>query len=136
MGLTEKRAIEDFKSNQYNDWKSKIETASGFQPEIQIEWDALATEGESHLFIEGFGKVYFEPLILAFKEITRDQMGSDALKKGLQKIHICNSSSFYSPNQAISFSSGVLKIDHSPTANIQDIKSRQQKIQEVLEKNI
>ncbi len=136
MGLKERKAVQEFQETRFNNWKNEIQNAAGFTPEFEIEWDTMAVDGQSHLFEEGFQKVYFEPIVNALKAIASDKMGADALKAGLKKIHVCNKSGYYSPGQAITFESGVLKIDHEPTSNMSDIEPRQKKIQDILEKNL
>ncbi len=133
MGLAEKRAVQDFQNNKFDGWKKQICAAAGFEPKFQIAWETMAQDGYAHLFEEGFQKIYFQPLVNAFTEVCKDQMGKDAVKTSLKEIRICNKSGHYSPRPAINFENGILTIDHEPTTNMQDIDDRTKQIITVLE---
>jgi hypothetical protein len=135
MGLAERRAIEEIKKGALVEWTAKINKAAGFAPAMEILWDSLAVEGESHLYAECIPKVYFEPLVKSFASITRDEMGRDALKSALKKIVIKNESSSYSPN-SFSFDGGVLTIDHQPCANVDDIEIRATALTKLIENKL
>ncbi len=133
MGLAEKRAVEQFKTNIYPKLKSEIDEAAGFDVNIDVEWDTLAEDEYAHLYNEGFEKVYFSPLIKAFKDITIDDLGKKALKAGLSQVAIKNASGIGS-TAGITFDKSVLTIDHSPVTNIDDVDERASYIQKIVEK--
>jgi hypothetical protein len=136
MGLAEKRAIQDFQNNKFDSWKRQISEAAGCDLQFNIQWDTLTKDGESHLFEEGFQKVFFQPLLDAMKQICKDQMGKDAIKAGVKEIHILNKSGNYSPGRAITFQNGILTIDHEPTSNMQDIADRTKTLVSVIENGL
>lgn len=131
-GLKEDRGIKDFQDNSYPQLKKEIDAVTGVDVQIEVDWNSIAVKDSSHLYKEGFTKVYFQPLINAFKQICNDDMGKSALQKGLKKVIIKNSSNHYSPSK-FSFKDDILVIDHSPTSNLGDIKDRTKKIVKLLE---
>jgi len=61
MGLAERRGAEQFKSNDYPGWKSRIDEAAGFEVPVEVAWDELAVAGYAGSYAEFFPKVYFQP---------------------------------------------------------------------------
>ena len=101
-----------------------------------MNWDSLAVTGYAHLYDEGFTKVYFDPIMKAFKSITADDLGKDSLKKNLKKIVIKNEAGNYSGSSAYSFSNDMLTIDHQPVTNIEDIDSPAEALEKLLGDNM
>jgi len=135
MGLAERRAIKDFQDNHLPKLQAEIHKAAGFPVPIEVNWEQLATEGQSHLFVEGWTDVFFKPVIEALRQIGRDAMGQDALKAGLKKIEFRNASGYYSPGSAISFQNGTLMFDHE-LSNVGDINDRTKAAIELMEKSL
>src|ERR1044072_5172324 len=136
MGLQERRAVKAFQDGSYQNLTSEINTLAGSSLEFEVNWDTLALEEYSHLYDEGFTKVYFTPLINALKEITIDDMGKEALKETLKKIVIKNEAGNYYGSTAYAFSGGVLTIDHQPFSNIDNITERSEESSKLLMKNL
>ncbi len=118
MGLKEKREKQAFIDNQFPEIQKTIFNAAKFEPEMDIQWDAIATDGESHLYAEAWPKVYFEPLVEAFTSITQDDMGAEALKESLKKIVITNDGNNSNGNKWCQYENGVLTLTHKPTSNV------------------
>jgi hypothetical protein len=136
MGLAERRAAKEFQDGQFPEWKRKIDAAAGFPVEVTVNWEQLAGDDYAHLYAEAWPKVYFEPLVAALAEISKDAMGKDALKGALKKIEIVNVGGIYYGDRWASFSSGVLKLDHQPFSNIDDVKDRTKGVVDLLEKSL
>jgi hypothetical protein len=136
MGLQERRAVKTFQDGSYQNITSEINTLAGYTPEIDVKWDTLALEEYSHMYEEGFTKVYFTPLINALKEITADDMGKEAIKETLKKVVIKNEAGNVYGSTAYSFSGGVLTIDHQPFSNIDNITERSEELSKLLMKNL
>ncbi|MFT3934948.1 MAG: hypothetical protein QM726_15085 [Chitinophagaceae bacterium] len=132
MGLTEKRAIKSFQDGPYQTLVKEIDTIAGFPVEFDVKWDTLAEPEYAHMYEEGFTKVYFTPMINAFKGITVDEMGKEALKETLKKVIIKNESGAYYGSTAYAFENGVLTIDHKPFTNIDDISDRSKELEKLL----
>jgi len=132
MGLTEKRSIKAFQDSKYPELVKEINTLAGFPVEFDVKWDTLAEPDYAHLYEEGFTKVYFTPVVNAFKAITADDLGKEALKETVKKIVIKNEGGFYSAGSAYSFENGVLTIDHQPVSNIDDISDRSSHLEKFL----
>src|SRR3954462_2343928 len=75
MGLAERRAAKEFETKRFPQLKKDIDDAAGFEVPVTVAWDTLAKEGEAHLYDDCWPKVYFQPLVAAFKGITIDDMG-------------------------------------------------------------
>lgn len=133
MGLAERRVIHDFQSNELPALQGRVDHAAGFSLTVEANWEALAPEGESRLYVESWKAIYFEPLIAALEAIGKDEMGREALKKGLSKVVIANSSANVYPDNWAKFEGGTLTLDHDPLTNAADIQPRASKLVAVLE---
>ncbi len=136
MGLAERRAVKEFEEKRFPQLKKDIDQAAGFEVPVTVHWDTLAKEGMSHLYDGCWPKVYFQPLVEAFKAITFDDMGKEALKASLKKIEIQSRSGNSSSRRVASFDNGTLLLDHEPHTNVDDIKDRTKAIRELLESKL
>ncbi len=134
MGLAERRVQKEFQDNHFPKLKGQLETASGTSVPLEVNWETLAPEGQSHLYLDAWTKVYFEPTIAAFQDVCRDQMGKDALKEKLKKIVMQNTKGTYYGDRWASFEAGVLTLDHEPCTNVDDVAERTKGLVAVLEK--
>jgi hypothetical protein len=135
MGLAERRAAKDFQDNQLPPLQAEISMLAGTELSLEINWEELATANQAHLYADAWPELYFKPVIAALRQITRDQMGKDAVASGLKKLEIRNSKGAYSPASAITFASGTLAIDHD-LSNVGDTDARAKYIVELLEKSL
>ncbi|WP_405397588.1 DUF6882 domain-containing protein [Maribacter sp. Asnod2-G09] len=133
MGLKEKRIIKAFENDLYPALEADIYAAAGYNVAIEIQWDTLQEDRFSHLYNDTFPKIYFLPIIEAFKAICVDEMGVELLKAGLKKVVITNENDHHNEERAITFEDGVLKIDHSPVINADRVDNRTARIVALLE---
>lgn len=133
MGLAEGRVIDDFETNQLPALQNKVDEAAGFSLPIQAKWETLAPEGESHLYAESWKDVYFEPLIAALQSVGADEMGREALKKGLHRVIIANTRGNYYSDKWATLEGNALTLDHEPITNVQDVQGRTARLISVLE---
>lgn len=96
MGLAERRAIKQFEDNQWPSLQKQINDAAGTSIPIEVDWASLAAEGYAHLYEESLPKIYFIPIIEAFKKIAFDEMGKEALAAGVTKIIVQNKKDYTS----------------------------------------
>lgn len=136
MGLLERRAIKAFQEGNYQNLVKEINTIAGYNLQFDVQWDTLALEEYSHLYDEGFTKVYFTPIINALKEITTDDLGKDALKNALKKVVIKNENNISYSDNAYKFEGGTLSVDHSPVSNIDNISERSESLTKLLNKSL
>ena len=136
MSLTDRRALKEFETKRYPLIKKDIDEAAGFEIPVEVKWDTLAAEDMGHLYDECWPKVYFRPLIEALKAITIDDMGKEALKTGVKKIEIQNVAGIYYGDRMATLDGGVLRLDHKPTTNVDDINNRRKGIQKLLESKL
>jgi hypothetical protein len=135
MGLAERRATKEFQDKNLPELTKEIQKQAGFEVPIEINWEQLAVDGQSSAYKEYWTEVFFKPVIEALRQISRDDMGKEALKGGVKRIEFRNSSGHYSPSSAISFEGGTIVIDHDYT-NIGDVKDRTQYLIEIVEKGL
>jgi hypothetical protein len=135
MGLAERRAVELFKSDDYPQWKAKIDQASGFEMPVEVAWDELAVEEYAASYASFFPQVYFQPLLDALTAITVDEIGKSALRQGLKKIFIRNTGQYHN-SRGFAFDEGVLTIDHQPHSNVADGPERAKGLQQLLESGL
>ncbi|WP_206604225.1 DUF6882 domain-containing protein [Aquimarina sediminis] len=136
MGGKEKSAIQEFKNEQFQELKNRINKAAGFDVVLEVAWDTLIEDRFSHLYHDSFPKIYFLPILEAFNTICIDKLGQELLKDGLKKVTIINNDNYHNPEKAITFSNGVLTIDHSPILNADKIEDRTKQIVTLLENNL
>ena len=141
LGLAERRAIAAYQQDKWPAIQAGIQGAAGFPVPVDVEWDQLAIPGYAKNYAEDefFGKTIFEPLTSALRSITADQMGRDALKTKLQRIHVrfdeATAPASNYPN-GIKFEGGVLDINWRPFSNAANVKPRTDALTDLLEKNL
>ncbi|WP_405226020.1 hypothetical protein [Dokdonia sp. Asnod1-B02] len=136
MGLKEKRFTKTFQEEQFPQLQKAIIEAAGFDVTFNIAWDTLFEDRFLHLYSDSYPKIYFLPLIEAFKAITADEMGKEALAESLKEIHITNTKDHHNPANGFTFSNGVLTLDHSPIINADNVESRTKVLTTILENNL
>lgn len=125
LGLAERRGIKKYQDETYPALLSAIRAAAGTELEVDVKWDVIAGAGQAVSYSEPWywTQIYFEPLAAALAQVGRDDMGKEALKKGLKKVVVTHDAatapaSNY-PN-GLSFEGGVLTINFTPGANAGD----------------
>ena len=141
LGLAERRAIAAYKQDQWPSVEQAIHKAAGFDVPVDVEWDQLAMPGDASHYREDeyFGKTIFQPLVAALTSITSDQMGRDALKAKLQRIHIRfdeKTAPVSAYANGVSFQGGVLDINWRPFTNTADVDDRTKALTGLMEKNL
>ncbi|PQJ69638.1 DUF6882 domain-containing protein [Polaribacter butkevichii] len=136
MGLKEKRIIQAFQKELFPALETEINTAAGFAVPLDISWNTLMEDRFSHLYNDTFPKIYFLPLIEAFKAICIDEMGVELLKAGLKNVIIINENEEHNLERAITFEEGVLKINHSPVINADAVDRKTARIISLLEEKL
>lgn len=136
MGLAERRASKEFETKRYPAFKKEIDEAAGFELPVEVRWETMQAEGYAHLYDDSYPKVYFRPLIQALKNITFDDMGKEAVKTGLKKVIIQNTTGNYSGGYMAQFQDGVLTLEHEPCSNVDYEKERIEGIQKLLESKL
>ena len=141
LGLAERRAIAAYRQDKWPAIEQGIQQAAGFVVPVEVEWDQLTIPGDAAHYADDafFGKTIFEPLTTALRGITRDEMGRDALRAKLKRIHVRYDektvpASNY-PN-GLTFAEGVLDINWRPFANVHDLQPRIDALTQILEKNL
>lgn len=135
MGLAERRATKEFQEKQFPELRNEIHKLAGFPVPVEVAWDQLAVEGQTDYYKEAWTEIFFKPVIDALRQIGRDDMGKEALKGGLKKVELRNSSGNYSPHSAITFQNGTILIDHE-LSNVGDTKDRTKHLVEIVEKGL
>ncbi len=142
MNLKERRALKAFQEDILPQWVTQINDAAQFEVEIEVDWGKLAKNEAaedtdwSHRYAEAWPRVYFEPVVLAFKDITADDMGREALRENLNRIAVTNSGRFYHGEQAYRLEDKTLVIDHQPFANQDDTGLRHAALRSLLEQSL
>jgi hypothetical protein len=133
--LAQRRVVQDFETKQFPAIKSAIAEAAGQPIQLEVNWESLAVPGDEHNYAESWPKIYFEPLIAAFKDVGHDDMGRDALKAGIKKIVVQNVKGCDYGDCWASLQDGVLTLDHSFT-NAFDAEGRRIGLVKVLEQSL
>ena len=134
MGLKEKKAARDFEQDRLDSLKAQIFEAAKFEFEIEIKWDTITIDGYSHLYDQTWSLIYFEPVIIALKELCSDDFCQEAVQADLKKMVIENDGDIHNSSKCASYSDGVLTINHSPIINAENqVQDRAKTIKEVIE---
>jgi hypothetical protein len=136
MALAERRAVQEFETNQLPALKERVEKAAGFSVPLEISWDTLAVTGESRLYAESWPAVYFEPLVGALEWVGRDNMGREAIQSEVKKIVLQNTKGCTNPDCWAAFHDGVLTLDHEAITNVHDVDGRRKALIAVLEQGL
>lgn len=136
MGLAERRVAKEFETQKLPGLQQELDAAAGIAVPLEVDWESLSIDGQSHLFMESWEKVYFRPLIGAIKQIAADSIGADAIKAALKKVVIHNKSGIYSADRWAKFAGGTLTLDHEPTSNADYVDDRKNGLVAELEKNL
>ncbi|PXW66653.1 hypothetical protein [Methylobacterium sp. B4] len=141
VGLAERRAIAAYRESRYPAQEKAIQEAAGFPVPVEVAWDQLTIPGDAKYYSdEGyFEKTIFEPLAAGLKDVTKDQMGREALRAKLKSIRIrfdekTAPASNY-PN-GLTFAGNVLDVNWRPFSNVADFKDRVAAVVQILEKNL
>jgi hypothetical protein len=135
MGLAERRVTQEFQTNELPGLQKQINEAAGFTFPVEVRWEQLTPDGESHLYAESWKGIYFEPLIAALKSIARDEMGRDALK-AVKGVVIQNTAGIANEDHWASFAEGTITLDHDPITNVYAAEQRAARLIQVLESNL
>ena len=133
--LAQRRVLQDFETNQFPALKTKIDEAAGSAIPVEVNWESLAVPNEERLYAESWTQVYFEPLIAALKDLTRDDMGREAAQN-IKKIVIQNTKDCRYGSCWASFADGVLTLDHQAVENAYDVDGRAKGLTSVLEQSL
>lgn len=134
MWLAERRVVKQYQDEYLPKLQENIKNIVGATIPMEVEWDSLPLEGSANYLLEGLEKVYFLPIVEAFKAICIDEMGKSALIEGLKTIRIVNGENSPNPvSQEISFHDGVLSINQRLSNLDNDFDYRIKQITEVLE---
>ncbi|MGI5309611.1 hypothetical protein [Rheinheimera sp. WS51] len=136
MGLAERKASREFQQNRMESLQQQINKEAGFDVEIEVNWDTLEVDNYGHLYDEAWPKVYFQPLMKAFRAICTDDFSREILQENLKKVVIQNYSDNYAADRFAEFKKGVLTLNHSPITNIHHLEDRAANIQQVVEKEL
>ncbi|GAA3510597.1 hypothetical protein GCM10022393_25140 [Aquimarina addita] len=136
MGLAEKRIVKTYQEGTYQELIKEINTLAGYDLEFQVDWSSISDNKYSNIWEDSFTKIYFTPIIEAFKGITADEMGKEALQETLKTIVIKDENDNYSPKSAYSFEGNTLTIDHSPFSNVDNLQERSSYLSEFLESKL
>lgn len=134
MGLRERRAIKAFEDTQWPELKAQILDAAGAPIPIEVDWASLAAEGYADDYAESLPKLYFLPLIQAFKNVAFDDLGKEAVREGIARIIIQNKAQGYS-SWWVNLQDKVLTLDHY-YSNIDDVEGRTEVLQKKLENQL
>ena len=136
MGLAEKRIVKAYQEGTYQELVKEINTLAGFDLEIEVDWSSLSNNTYSNIWEQSFSQVYFTPIINAFKAITVDDLGKEALQETLKKIVVKNENEYASPRDAYGFEKDTLTINHSSYKNIDNVAERSKYLTEFLESKL
>ncbi len=138
LGLAERRALKEYQEKVFPEQLKAVQTAAGFEVPVEVQWEAIAQPGQADNYMdEGyFTNIYFQPLAMAFTEITKDDMGKQALAAKLKQIVLTyddETAPVSNYPTGVSFEEGVLKINFRPYSNVADTKDRADAIRSVIE---
>ncbi len=87
MGLIEKRAIAKMRDNVVPRYEAELKQIAGDQISYEMNWESFLHDITA---LENLEEKCFRVLNDIFKKITFDDIGTEAVQEGVQKIHISN----------------------------------------------
>lgn len=120
MGLEEKRVLKSFQEEVHPELVKKIQSAAKFEVEVDVHWETLMEDGYSPAFQKSWTNLYYLPTISVLEEISKDDLGAEAIKESLKKIVFKNTIGNSNKERAILFENGILVVDHKPFTNVPD----------------
>lgn len=142
MNLRERRALKSFQEELYPTWAEQLQSVAKYEIALELDWEKMTKTKEdedqdwSHVYDESWPKVYFEPVVLAFQDITADEMGQEALKSKIKKLKITNSGRYFHGKDGYSIDGDTLVVDLQPFANQADVALRHKAMRELLESSL
>lgn len=104
MGLAEKRLAKRLQDEVIPAFQAELNAIVGYEPTLEIDWDTFTAFDEYPMTrLEGS---VLPQLIEVAKSICRDDMGKEALKGAMQKIHLVNTDN--DNDVELRFAEGVL----------------------------
>jgi hypothetical protein len=134
-GQAERRAIENFRTGAYPQWKKRIDAAAGYELPVDVAWDTLGALGHAGSLHEYLPKVFFQPLIDALASVAGDDAGREALRVGLHRVVVTNSGHHSGPD-GLSFVDCVLTMDQRPEVGVDLVEERTKNLRLLLEDSL
>ena len=138
LALPERRALKQYQETKLPELQKNINAAAKFDVTMDIHWGAIAQKDQGDRYQEDdyFTNVFFVPLANAFKQVTSDTMGAEALKSKLKKVVITFDASTAPASvyeKGVTFDNGTLTINFMPFSNSGDLEPRTKAIAAGLE---
>lgn len=113
MGLKEKRAIEQCKTEKLNEWTEKVESVCGKKLDWNINWDELVKEGYTEYYPGTVDWNFFAPLAESLKSICADKLGKDSFTQKINKVNLTSNRSWSSLE--VKIEGDTLHLDADPS---------------------
>ncbi|MFQ3577604.1 MAG: hypothetical protein SNJ52_01150 [Verrucomicrobiia bacterium] len=146
LDLAQRRAIKQYQEGAFATHEAAIKTATKEDLTLLVDWEKIALPGEAQLYNEEayWDQIFFQPLIVALQSVGSDDLGKEALREKLEKIHITydeETAPLGNYINGVTFEGGTLTINFRPYSNAggpesTDFKNRVQAIVETLEKGL
>lgn len=87
MGLIEKRAIAKIRDNVVPRYEAELKQIAGDKISYEMNWESFLHDITA---LENLEEKCFRVINDIFKKITSDDIGTEAVQEGVEKIHISN----------------------------------------------
>ncbi len=124
MGLAERRIAKDFQENHLPALQRRLDYAAKVTLPLEVNWEQLTANDYSHAWLEEWPHLYFEPLIDALEQMTRDEMGREAVHAGVQKVVIEDSGGVYGEDRWSTLENGTLTLNHQFVSGNQEGRTK------------
>jgi hypothetical protein len=108
MGLSERRKIEELKTNVFPGRVNDIEEICGSPVPYEVDWDSFADDEGALGYLDN---IACHRINMALRVICRDNLGKEAVRAGLKLIKLKNVRD--KPTMTLSFSDGVLEMRYA-----------------------
>jgi len=140
MGLAEKRAVEDFKKNEYEVFLKSIKDITQADISVDTEWDKLSPNLEGYgdakaTLVDYFQNMFAETILQSFKSICADDMGKQALQGAVKKIVLTCSPNASTHKAGFKFEDAILSLDLR-YANTDQVKDRVESMIKLIESKL
>ncbi len=122
LDLARRRAIKEYIEKTFPKYEAAIKEAVTPEVKIVVDWEKLALEDHAEVYSDEtfFDQPIFQPLITALKQVGKDDMGREALRSKLSKVHVTynfETAPLSNYINGVTFEGGVLTINFAPYSN-------------------
>jgi hypothetical protein len=133
MGLVEKRISAAMQKENFPAWKKSVLETCDAKLEFEVAWDELVKEGYGDYYPKNVEYNFFAPLTKALESVCADDLGTEAFKEKVKKVHIGSKRGWSSLEAKVENNTLYLDSDPSYGKTKDDCEDYAKRIQHAIE---